>query len=67
MRNSPYPFFFCSERRMWGGKERVDYVTIIGLAAAALGGLSLFPQLLKVFEDQIHQRPFNRHVYYILH
>jgi hypothetical protein len=25
-----------------------DYITIIGLASAALGGFSLFPQLLKV-------------------
>jgi MtN3 and saliva related transmembrane protein len=30
----------------------VDYVTIIGLAAAALGGLSLFPQLLKVLKTK---------------
>ena len=30
----------------------MDYVTIIGLAAAALGGLSLFPQLLKVLKTK---------------
>jgi len=24
-------------------KEEMDYITIIGLAAAALGGISLFP------------------------
>ena len=30
----------------------MDYVTIIGLAAAALGGVSLFPQLLKVLKTK---------------
>jgi MtN3 and saliva related transmembrane protein len=29
-----------------------DYITIIGLAAAALGGFSLFPQLLKVLKTR---------------
>jgi MtN3 and saliva related transmembrane protein len=29
-----------------------DYITIIGLAAAALGGFSLFPQLLKVLKTK---------------
>ena len=28
-------------------KEEMDYITIIGLATAAMGGISLFPQLLK--------------------
>ena len=30
----------------------MDYITIIGLAAAALGGFSLFPQLLKVLKTK---------------
>ena len=30
----------------------MDYITIIGLAAAALGGISLFPQLLKVLKTK---------------
>jgi len=30
----------------------MDYMTIIGLAAAALGGISLFPQLLKVLKTK---------------
>src|SRR4030042_2051724 len=30
----------------------MDYITIIGLAAAAMGGLSLFPQLLKVLKTK---------------
>jgi MtN3 and saliva related transmembrane protein len=29
-----------------------DYITMIGLAAAALGGFSLFPQLLKVLKTR---------------
>jgi MtN3 and saliva related transmembrane protein len=30
----------------------MDYMTMIGLAAAALGGISLFPQLLKVLQTK---------------
>jgi uncharacterized protein with PQ loop repeat len=30
----------------------MDYITIIGLAAAALGGISLFPQLLRVLKTK---------------
>jgi uncharacterized protein with PQ loop repeat len=33
-------------------KEEMDYITIIGLATAALGGISLFPQLLKVLKTK---------------
>ena len=33
-------------------KEEMDYMTIIGLVAAALGGISLFPQLLKVLKTK---------------
>jgi len=33
-------------------KEEMDYMTIIGLAAAAMGGISLFPQLLKVLKTK---------------
>jgi MtN3 and saliva related transmembrane protein len=33
-------------------KEEMDYINIIGLAAAALGGFSLFPQLLKVLKTK---------------
>jgi len=34
------------------GSISEDYITIIGLAAAALGGFSLFPQLLKVLKTR---------------
>ena len=30
----------------------MDYVTIIGLAAATMGGLALFPQVLKVLKTR---------------
>jgi MtN3 and saliva related transmembrane protein len=30
----------------------MDYITIIGLAAAATGGISLFPQVLKVLKTK---------------
>lgn len=30
----------------------MDYINIIGLAAAAMGGVSLFPQLLKVLKTK---------------
>jgi MtN3 and saliva related transmembrane protein len=30
----------------------LDYITIIGLAAAATGGISLFPQVLKVLKTK---------------
>ena len=30
----------------------MDYITIIGLAAAATGGVSLFPQVLKVLKTK---------------
>ena len=30
----------------------MDYINIIGLAAAAMGGISLFPQLLKVLKTK---------------
>ena len=30
----------------------MDYVTIIGLSAAAMGGISLFPQVLKVIRTK---------------
>ena len=30
----------------------MDYVTIIGLAAATLGGVALFPQVLKVLKTR---------------
>ncbi|MCJ7722481.1 SemiSWEET transporter [Candidatus Bathyarchaeota archaeon] len=30
----------------------MDYITIIGLTAAAIGGLSLFPQVLKVLKTK---------------
>ena len=36
-------------------KEEMDYMTIIGLAAAALGGISLFPQLLMVLKTKSTQ------------
>ena len=34
------------------GEEDMDYVTIIGLAAATLGGVALFPQVLKVLKTR---------------
>ena len=34
------------------GSMSEDYITIIGLSAAALGGFSLFPQLLKVLKTK---------------
>jgi MtN3 and saliva related transmembrane protein len=34
------------------GPMSEDYTTIIGLAAAALGGFSLFPQLLKILKTK---------------
>lgn len=34
------------------GSISEDYITIIGLAAAALGGFTLFPQLLKVLKTR---------------
>ena len=30
----------------------MDYITIIGLTAAAMGGISLFPQVLKVLKTK---------------
>ena len=30
----------------------MDYITVIGLGAASLGGFSLFPQLLKVLQTK---------------
>ena len=30
----------------------MDYITIIGLSAAVMGGISLFPQLLKVLKTK---------------
>ena len=33
----------------------MDYINIIGLAAAAMGGISLFPQLLKVLKTKSTQ------------
>ena len=30
----------------------MDYITIIGLTAAAIGGISLFPQVLKVLRTK---------------
>jgi len=30
----------------------MDYINIIGLAAAAMGGIALFPQLLKVLKTK---------------
>ena len=30
----------------------MDYITIIGLSAAAMGGISLFPQVLKVIRTK---------------
>ena len=30
----------------------MDYITIIGLTAAAIGGISLFPQVLKVLKTK---------------
>jgi len=32
--------------------RRMDYISIIGLMAAAMGGISLFPQLLKVINTK---------------
>jgi MtN3 and saliva related transmembrane protein len=34
------------------GPMSEDYITIIGLTAAAMGGFSLFPQLLKVLKTK---------------
>jgi len=33
-------------------EAEMDYITIIGLTAAAIGGLSLFPQVLKVLKTK---------------
>jgi len=30
----------------------LDYITIIGLIAAAMGGISLFPQVLKILKTK---------------
>ena len=30
----------------------MDYITIIGLMAAAMGGISLFPQVLKILKTK---------------
>ena len=30
----------------------MDYITLIGLSAAAMGGISLFPQVLKVLKTK---------------
>jgi len=30
----------------------MDYITIIGLTAAAMGGISLFPQVLKILKTK---------------
>jgi len=37
----------------------MDYINIIGLAAAAMGGISLFPPITVGFKDQIYQRHFS--------
>lgn len=34
------------------GRKEMDYITIIGLSAAAMGGISLFPQVLKVIRTK---------------
>jgi MtN3 and saliva related transmembrane protein len=34
------------------GEEYLDYITMIGLAAATMGGLALFPQVLKVLKTR---------------
>jgi MtN3 and saliva related transmembrane protein len=33
-------------------EEEMDYINIIGLTAAAMGGISLFPQVLKVVKTK---------------
>jgi MtN3 and saliva related transmembrane protein len=33
-------------------EEEMDYINIIGLTAAAMGGISLFPQVLKVLKTK---------------
>jgi MtN3 and saliva related transmembrane protein len=33
-------------------EEEMDYINIIGLTAAAMGGVSLFPQVLKVLKTK---------------
>ena len=33
-------------------RKRMDYISIIGLTAAAMGGISLFPQVLKVIRTK---------------
>ncbi len=34
------------------GEEHIENITIIGLAAATMGGLALFPQVLKVLKTK---------------
>jgi len=46
-------------------KEEMDYINIIGLTAAALGGLSLFPQMLKVLKTK-STKDISREMFLIL-
>jgi MtN3 and saliva related transmembrane protein len=46
-------------------KEEMDYINIIGLTAAALGGLSLFPQVLKVLKTK-STKDISREMFLIL-
>ena len=43
----------------------MDYINIIGLTAAALGGLSLFPQVLKVLKTK-STKDISREMFLIL-
>jgi len=46
-------------------EEELDYITIIGLSAAALGGISLFPQVLKVLKTK-STKDISREMFLIL-
>lgn len=41
----------------------MDYITIIGLTAAALGGISLFPQLLRVLNSKVTGEDITETIY----